>query len=115
MSKPKVIKDYDKINDDLTSQIKFNYPSGFEKHLVTFKDLDGKFVSALPFETDERYYLIRMTQAEAQEIIEDDTDYDDDGLLKEHVKEEYQGQFEEDVMEVEEVPDEDDYAERRDD
>jgi hypothetical protein len=44
-------------------------------------------VSALPFETDEKYYLVRMTMAEAQAIIEDDDDYDDEGNLTDEAKE----------------------------
>ena len=40
----------------------------------------------MPFETDDYYYLIRMTRIEAQEIIEDDDDYDDDGILTEEAK-----------------------------
>ena len=82
MSKPRVIKDYEKIDDVLLSQIKLFYPRGFEKYLVTFMNAKGKFVSALPFETDDRHYLIRMTASEAQEIVEEDDDYDDDGHLK---------------------------------
>ncbi len=96
MKKPRVIKDYEKINDDLIAQIKLNYPRGFEKHLVTFKGSNGEFISALPFETKDRYYLIRMTKAKAQEIIEEDKDYDD-GVLKVEIMEEYQGQFEDDL------------------
>lgn len=95
MSKPRVIKDYERINEDLVAQIKLNYPTGFEKHLVTFKAIDGKFISALPFETEDRYYLIRMTRAEAKEIIEEDDDYDNDGLLKAEAQDEYKGEFEE--------------------
>ena len=56
-------------------------------------DKDGKNVSALPFETDDKYYLIRMTLSEAERIIEDDDDYDDDGFLKDHVREEYEDKY----------------------
>ena len=35
--------------------------------------------------------LIKMTKAEAQQIIEDDADYDDDGNLKEGFAEEAAG------------------------
>ena len=50
--------------------------------MVSYVNKDGKKVSALPFETDEIYYLIRMTIQEAEQIIEDDDDYDDDGNLR---------------------------------
>ncbi|MDB2697751.1 hypothetical protein N9Y29_01105, partial [Crocinitomicaceae bacterium] len=88
-------------------QIKLHYPSGFEGNLVQFQNKEGKTVSALPFETEEVYYLIRMTVLEAQEIIEDDEDYDDDGFLKDDVREEYEEKFD-DIEEEEDEPSEDD-------
>ena len=93
MSKPRVVKDYDKLDVQIQEQIKLQYPRGFEKSLVQFKNHEGKFVSALPFETDEKYYLVRMTQTEAQEIIEEDDDFNDDGNLKESIKEEYEEKY----------------------
>ncbi len=92
-SKPRVIKDYDKLDPSIQEQIKLVYPTGFSDHLIYYFDKDGKNVSALPFETDDKYYLIRMTLSEAERIIEDDDDYDDDGFLKDHVREEYEDKY----------------------
>lgn len=92
-SKPRVIKDYDKLDPAIQEQIKLVYPTGFSDHLIYYFDKEGKNVSALPFETDDRYYLIRMTLSEAERIIEDDDDYDDDGFLKDHVREEYEDKY----------------------
>ena len=88
-SKPRVVKDYEKMDESVLEQIKLYYPYGFEDSLITFKNIEGKYVSALPFETDAKYYMIRMTPAEARDIIEEDDDYDDQGELKDDVKEEY--------------------------
>jgi len=82
-SKPRIAKDYDKLSEELVNQIKLEYPFGFEDNLISYKDAKGNKVSALPFESEEVYYLIRMTRTEAQQIIEDDEDYDDDGNLRE--------------------------------
>ncbi len=87
MNKPRIIKDYDKLSDDIIAQIKLENPRGFEKKLIQFKNREGKFVSALPFEASDFYYLIRMTKQEAQEIIEEDEDFDDDGFLLEEAEE----------------------------
>ena len=106
MSKPRVVKDYDKLDLEVQEQIKLTYPYGFEKNLVTFKNKEGKFVSALPFETEERYFLIRMSQQMAQDIIEEDDDYNEDGNLKEDIKEEYEEKF----AEAEEIPDDTDIS-----
>ena len=107
MSKPRLVKDYDKLDESVKQQFKLHYPSGFEGNLVQFQNKEGKTVSALPFETEEVYYLIRMTVLEAQEIIEDDEDYDDDGFLKDDVREEYEEKFD-DIEEEEDEPSEDD-------
>ena len=86
MNKPHIIKDYEKLSEQVLSQIKLEYPFGFEKKLITFKGKEGKLFSALPFETEEIYYLIRMTRKEAQLIVEEDIDYDDDGNLTDKAK-----------------------------
>ena len=95
--KPRVIKDFDKLDVEIQEQIKLEYPEGFEDNLIYFTNKDGKRVSALPFETEEKYYLVRMTVEEAQQIIEDDDDYDADGNLKDEIKEEYEERHAEDV------------------
>lgn len=90
MSKPKVIKDYDKLSEDVAEQIKLVYPMGFTKHLVTFTNRSGEIKRGLPFETEEYYYLIRMSTARAQSIIAEDDDYDKDGKLKKSAQTKYE-------------------------
>jgi len=83
MNKPRIVKDYDKVSEEILTLVKLEYPFGFEKKLITFKNKEDKLVSALPFETDDHYYLIRMTVNQAEIIMEEDDDYDDDGNLTE--------------------------------
>ena len=92
-SKPRVIKDFDKLDEATQEQIKLAFPYGFHEELVHFNDREGKQVSALPFETDDKYYLVRMTKAEARAIIADDDDFDDDGTLKVEVKDDYENKY----------------------
>ena len=94
MSKPRVVKDYEKLSEEIVEQIKLVYPKGFRKFLVTFKNKEGLIKKGLPFETEDYYYLIRMTEEKARAIIEDDDDYDEDGHLKEEVKSEYEEKYE---------------------
>lgn len=105
MSKPKIIKDYDKLNADILAQIKLEYPLGFEKKLITFKNKDGKFVSALPFEANDYYYLIRMTRSEAKEIIDEDDDYDDEGNLTDEAKDRIEDELAEDTVDSGDIED----------
>jgi hypothetical protein len=107
--KPRVIKDYDKLPLEIQEQIKLEYPFGFSDNLIRFTNKDGLIVSALPFETDDKYYMVRMTVGEAIKIVEDDDDFDDDGILKEGIKEEYANKYGEEMEGMEEVVEEDDF------
>ena len=86
--KLRVIKDYNKLTEVEIEQIKLVYPLGFRKHLVEFKGIDGVRRKGLPIETEDKYYLIRMTEEKAIYIIDQDDDYDKDGKLKDKVKDE---------------------------
>lgn len=88
--KKRVIKDFEKVSIEIQEQIKLVYPDGFSQHLIEYKNKDNETVYALPFETDENIYLIRMSIKKAIQLIKDDSDYDDDGILKTHVKEKYE-------------------------
>ncbi len=91
-NKPRIIKDYDKLDKRIQEQIKLAYPEGFSQYLITFLNKDGKYVSALPFETEDYYYLVRMTEDEADMIISTDDDYED-GILKEEVREMFEDKY----------------------
>jgi hypothetical protein len=107
MSKPRVVKDYEKLDVEIQEQIKLSYPYGFERKLIKFTNMEGKLVSALPFETDEKYYLVRMTLQEAKDIVEDDDDYDDDGNLRDEIKAEYEVKYDDDEEEIEDFSEDD--------
>jgi len=98
-AKPRVVTAFEKIDTTIQEQIKLEYPGGFSQHLIYFVNKDGDKVSALRFETEEKIYLIKMSVIDAQQLIEDDEDYDDDGNLTDDAREEYedkQDDFEED-------------------
>ncbi len=121
MSKKRIVKDYDQLPPEVIDRLKLEYPQGFSDHLIKFVNAKGKTVSALPFETEEIYYLVRMTEEEAIQIIEDDEDYDDLGNLDEDFKVSTEDEIEmEDVDEVaDDIPDEqpnyDDYEDEDED
>lgn len=105
-SKPKIVKDYEKLSDDILEQIKLNYPRGFRKNLIKFKNAQGRLVSALPFETEDKHYLIRMTISEAVEIIKNDNDYNEDGTLKKKIRDAYEDKYGDDEDDDEDEIDE---------
>ncbi|MFA5329635.1 MAG: hypothetical protein WC384_17710 [Prolixibacteraceae bacterium] len=116
-NKPRVIKDYDKLDPEIQEKIKLEYPSGYSESLIYFTNKDGKRVSALPFETEDKYYLVRMTVYEAEKIIEEDDDYDSTGSLKDSAKEEYETKYaDDDILGADaDVSEMDDVADTNDD
>lgn len=76
-NKPRVIKDYDKISDEMKEQVKALYPDGFNAYLISFTNKDGMLCSGLPFETEDRMYLLRINNEDTGKI--DDDDFFDDG------------------------------------
>jgi hypothetical protein len=123
LSKKRVVKDYDALPEDIVRLVKMKYPTGYADHLVFYNDKEGKKISALPFETDDTYYLIRMTVLEAKRIVKEDEDFDEEGVLREdfaevEVDEEFDGEGEEDDDLADGTSDEDDHiivTRRRDD
>lgn len=124
MAKKRVVKDYDALTEDIIRQVKLKYPSGYAESLVTYTDKEGKKVSALPFESEDTYYLIRMTVLEAKRLVKEDDDYDDEGHLRAgiadvEVGDEFDGEGEDDIDDDDDgTSDEDDHiivTRRRDD
>lgn len=91
MAKKRIVINYEKLAKEITNRIKLEYPDGFEENLISFTNAQGAFVSALPFETEDISYLIRMTEKEARQIVRDDDDFSYDGKLRDD--------FEDDVNE----------------
>ena len=89
-NKLRVIQDYNKLTKDLQEQVKLVYPEGFSEYLTYFTNAQGQEVSALRFETDEKIYMLRMSTQLAFQLMEDDSDYDEDHNLKSSIKEVYE-------------------------
>ncbi|MFV0266745.1 MAG: hypothetical protein ACK5HT_06380, partial [Draconibacterium sp.] len=61
-----------------------------------------------------KYYMLRMTENEAVALVDEDDDYDDEGFLKDEVKQEYEDKYSEldhiadKLNDDEDIPDDDD-------
>ena len=60
MMKKKVIKDYKNLPGEIRKAIREKYPQDYVNDVVTFFDKDKQLISALPYETEEISYLIKM-------------------------------------------------------
>jgi len=98
MTKPRIIKDYDKLPERMIEQLKLVYPKGFRKHLIRFFSADGEQRAGLPFETENSYFLIRMTPKRADALIRVDDDYDENGNLKKSIRHVYEDKYDEEVF-----------------
>jgi hypothetical protein len=106
LAKKRIIKDYHALPEEIIRQVKMAYPTGFVAHLVQYTNQEGKLVSALPFETEDTYYLIRMTAQEAKRIVSEDEDYDEEGVLRGDFADiEVEAEFDTDVEEEDDYDD----------
>jgi len=92
-NKPKVIQNYEKLGKDIQEQIKLHYLEGFSEHLIEFTNPKGELVTALPFETDDKFYMVRMSVRRALELVDQDSDFDDDGVLLSSRREQYEEKY----------------------
>jgi hypothetical protein len=58
--KPRVIKDYENLSDQLKSQVMMSYPDGFSDHLISYTNRDGMNTHGILYEVEDRIYFIRM-------------------------------------------------------
>lgn len=72
-TKPRIIKSYEKIDEKLREAIAARFPLGYASEIQTFDIGNGKFMSALPFETEVANYLIKFP---VPEDMPDDQDSD---------------------------------------
>lgn len=80
MMKPKLIKDFTKLDTKLQRQVLELYPDGYESSLVTFTKKDGKYGHALPFETEDKFYLLRMPEDTIESVdLEEEEEEENDG------------------------------------
>lgn len=75
MAMKRIIKNYDQLPQAMVAKIKTQYPEGYADHLVRFNNASGAVVSALPFQFDDIVYLIKMTVAEAIDLVEFEDDF----------------------------------------
>jgi hypothetical protein len=76
VGKKRIIKKYEHLDAEILQMIKQRYPDGFEESLISFQTPSGELSLALPFETEEFSYLIKMPN---NSLPEDDDDYDNGG------------------------------------
>jgi len=78
VGKKKIIKKYELLAPELVSLIEETYPDGFEDKLITFQSPKGELEIALPLETDDAIYMVKMPKSN---LTTSDDDDDDDSSI----------------------------------
>jgi hypothetical protein len=71
--KKRIIKDFRNLPEDIREAIRLKYPSGYFNDLITFTDKDKQIISALPYETEEISYMIKMPSPRHIDTDEDES------------------------------------------
>jgi hypothetical protein len=73
VGKKRIIKKYEQLSEDVLKLIKERYPDGYEENLISIPLPSGELALALPLETEEISYLIRMPNNSIPEESDDDS------------------------------------------
>ena len=71
MGKKRIIKSYEQLSEEMVERLKAKYPDGYEEKTITFTNPRGEIEVAIPFETEEIYYLIKLPRTNAAEEEEE--------------------------------------------
>lgn len=61
MEKKRVIVDYRSLPDNMLERLAVQYPEGFDEFIIKYTNSRGDRVSAIPVETEDTYYLVKMS------------------------------------------------------
>lgn len=79
--KKRVIVDYKNVTKDILELFTDRYPYGYEdEDIIKFKNAKGETVKAVPFETKDTKYLVKVSvemDAKIEAYMDDDDDDDD--------------------------------------
>lgn len=79
MVKKRIIKKYEQLAPELMKMLKKAFPDGFEDALISFETPKGDIQLALPFETEDTSYLIKMPKDVS--FDEEDNDNGNDTVM----------------------------------
>jgi DNA-directed RNA polymerase subunit delta len=71
VGKKRIIKSYEQLSEEMVEKLKAKYPDGYEEKTITFTNPRGEIEVAIPFETEDIYYLIKLPRNSAAEEEEE--------------------------------------------
>ena len=77
-SKKRLVVSAQNLPEDLQAELKIKYPDGFSEHMIRIEKGFNDFFYAVPLETEEISYLVKVNvKIDAQQTEDDDKDYFD--------------------------------------
>ena len=79
--KKKLVVAFNNLSAELQEAVKLAYPAGFADFMMRIPKPNGEFFFAVPYETDEISYLVKIdVKIDDASTEEEDKDYYDDDL-----------------------------------
>ncbi len=72
--KKRIIVDYKTLPENMLERLALQYPDGFKDYLISYTNTKGDKVSAVPVETEDTYYLVKVSIQLKQMVEEIDTE-----------------------------------------
>jgi phosphopantothenoylcysteine synthetase/decarboxylase len=63
VTKKRVIRDFDKLGKSFKKKVLKSFPNGFNRDVITYLSVQGKTIAAIPYETEDTFYLLRLPSA----------------------------------------------------
>lgn len=109
MEKKRIIVDYKNITNKLLSLLLETYPNGYEDNIIKFKNARNEWVSAVPLETEDAKYLVKVSveldkKVEAFSLMEEEDDTVPSPIIDEAPVNEVDEDSDQDVDEEESKP-----------
>lgn len=83
INKKRLVVSYQNLTAELQEEVKKLYPYGYTDHMIRIDKPSGDFFYAVPFETDEISYLVKIdVKIDGQIEEEEEKDYYDDDEIK---------------------------------
>lgn len=70
MDKKRVIVDYKSLPENMLERLAVQYPEGFDDYIIKYTNSKGDRVSAVPVETDDTYYLVKVS-VQLRKMVDD--------------------------------------------
>ncbi|MBQ8307670.1 MAG: hypothetical protein IJX56_02565 [Alistipes sp.] len=80
--KKNLVTSFHNLTPELQEAVKAAYPAGFSEVMMRVEKPNGDFFYAVPFETEEVAYLVKIDVKIDDASIDDDKDFFDDEELK---------------------------------